>query len=94
MEAKKRSISMSDLFKVAVYEYLYKPREHYINTHDIPILRMIPREDRTPKGSNTERASFNNVVKELKGFDVKTLVKVPECEKRHIYNIVIPKVPK
>lgn len=85
-EANKRAISMSELIKVALYDFIYRPLEG-IKRHDIPILRV----DRTPKGStiSKEKSNFKQVIHEIKSFDLTTLEKVPEKDKRHIYNIMV-----
>ena len=83
-EANKRNVSMSELFKIAMYEFIYRPAS-IVKKSDIPILRV----DRTPKGSkmSKEKNNFKQVINELKSFDITTLKRVPEQEKRIVYNI-------
>lgn len=87
-EAKKRGISLSNFFKLALYEFVYRPSTNIIQTSDIPILRMIPREDRSKKGSaNIQiKSDFGKVVSEVREFDKESLKKVPKSELKHITN--------
>lgn len=88
-ECKKRdNVSMSALFKIALYEYL-NPRVSVIR-EEIASVRRI---DRTPKKVTTrERMNMGLLNAEFKRTNVKELLKPPPPDKiHHIYNICVKK---
>jgi hypothetical protein len=82
-------MSLSELFKAAIYEYLFtggtfKGKE----INESPILRV----DRSPKGNkqdNKTKTTFKEVVKEIQGFDLKKLKPVPKGELKQVYNLFV-----
>lgn len=86
-ECKKRdNVSMSALFKIAVYEYL-NPRVSVIR-EEIAAVRRI---DRTPKIiTSREKVNMGLLNAEFKRTNVKTLLKPPPPDKiHHIYNVCV-----
>jgi len=82
-EARKRNTDISNLIKIAVHEFLYRPKVS--RAEDV----IIRREDREPKGAlnSVHQVNYKEVVKEFKrGIE---LAPVPENEIKHIYNIMI-----
>jgi hypothetical protein len=94
IEAKKRNMSLSELFKAAIYDFLFKTPTP-LTPGDVPILKMIPRIDRSSKGIpiktsrstspsviakkiGSERGEFAEVIDDLKAFDITRLKKIPE----------------
>ena len=96
VEARKRNMSLSELFKAAIYDFIFKAPIP-LSPQDVPILKMIPRIDRTPKGPpirtsatvkpqelhtklKANRGEFGEVLDELKGFDFSKLKKVDQSD--------------
>ena len=48
--ARRRGVSISDLVNVALFDFIFK-RATPLSPKDIPILKMISRVDRKPKGN-------------------------------------------
>lgn len=69
--ARRRGISFSDMVNVALFEFIYK-RPTPLSPKDIPILKMIPREDRRPKGNLPIKPLCTGKAKELKNAIKKT----------------------